>query len=533
MSFNEKLQKLRKANGLSQEKLADLLDVTRQSVSKWESGTTYPEMDKLLAMCKIFKCSLDDLTNDDIIEVKTDDKKKNSLYNMIDSILYFINQTYQTCKVMTREELARLIVKMGMVAIVLSLFYIPFDVIQNIFTQTLYSIHNEFIVSIGVSMIELLINCAYFSLFAIIFIYVFQMLYLKNEIYKVRKTNQKVEKIQINESVEKNTASFTESLPMKGKEHKIEAATATLLHYLGAIVVFVGKTIACFFSIPILILLFLLCALLFVCLFLLFKGVLYVSILIGIPFAILLLLVILKVFFYFICNRKANEKKIGMIFLVSVIGLGSSFGILLLDISSISYINEVPKQFKMDTIMEEYNMTEDIYFLFQNTVEYIVDNALKDKVQIQIDYYKDFTEVLLPPKVYSSIVYHEKPYIFVNQHLISTIIEDLSHKKLYNYGYLNEVTIRIHTSEKNIQTLKNNYQKEIEKMNQDRENQNYYWNEIVEYKNTIQILEEERAQLQNKNDNLETKIMELQNEIEEYKNKIDDYKNKLQAMIED
>lgn len=38
MSFSEKLQKLRKANELSQEGLADLLDVTRQSVSKWESG---------------------------------------------------------------------------------------------------------------------------------------------------------------------------------------------------------------------------------------------------------------------------------------------------------------------------------------------------------------------------------------------------------------------------------------------------------------------------------------------------------------
>ena len=56
---------------MSQEKLADLLDVTRQSVSKWESGQTYPEMDKLLAMCKIFKCSLDDLTNDEITDVKT------------------------------------------------------------------------------------------------------------------------------------------------------------------------------------------------------------------------------------------------------------------------------------------------------------------------------------------------------------------------------------------------------------------------------------------------------------------------------
>ena len=68
MSFNEKLQYLRKENKLSQEQLADMLDVTRQSVSKWESGTTYPEMDKLIMLCKIFRCSLDDLTNDEIVD---------------------------------------------------------------------------------------------------------------------------------------------------------------------------------------------------------------------------------------------------------------------------------------------------------------------------------------------------------------------------------------------------------------------------------------------------------------------------------
>lgn len=43
MNFSEKLQKLRKENKLSQEQLANLLDVSRQAVSKWESGTTYPE----------------------------------------------------------------------------------------------------------------------------------------------------------------------------------------------------------------------------------------------------------------------------------------------------------------------------------------------------------------------------------------------------------------------------------------------------------------------------------------------------------
>ena len=70
MSFNEKLQKLRKEKGFSQEELADKLEVTRQSVSKWESGQTYPEMDKLLAICKIFNCTLEEITNDEIKEIK-------------------------------------------------------------------------------------------------------------------------------------------------------------------------------------------------------------------------------------------------------------------------------------------------------------------------------------------------------------------------------------------------------------------------------------------------------------------------------
>ena len=64
MKFNEKLTKLRKEMRLSQEMLADMLNVSRQSVSKWESGQTYPEMDKLLSLCKIFNISLDDLAND-------------------------------------------------------------------------------------------------------------------------------------------------------------------------------------------------------------------------------------------------------------------------------------------------------------------------------------------------------------------------------------------------------------------------------------------------------------------------------------
>lgn len=64
LSFSEKLQKLRKDKGLSQEQLAELLDVSRQSVSKWESGQTYPEINKLIILSDLFKITLDDLVKD-------------------------------------------------------------------------------------------------------------------------------------------------------------------------------------------------------------------------------------------------------------------------------------------------------------------------------------------------------------------------------------------------------------------------------------------------------------------------------------
>lgn len=68
MKFNEKLTKLRKMEGLSQEELGYRLNVTRQTVSKWELGQTTPEMDKLVEIGKIFNISVDDLLNDSEVQ---------------------------------------------------------------------------------------------------------------------------------------------------------------------------------------------------------------------------------------------------------------------------------------------------------------------------------------------------------------------------------------------------------------------------------------------------------------------------------
>ena len=66
MKFYEKLIILRKKALLSQEELAEKLDVTRQTISKWELGQSKPDIDKLQMMSKLFEVDVNTLTNEDI-----------------------------------------------------------------------------------------------------------------------------------------------------------------------------------------------------------------------------------------------------------------------------------------------------------------------------------------------------------------------------------------------------------------------------------------------------------------------------------
>lgn len=75
MSFGIKLQNLRKEQGLSQEVLAERLDVSRQSVSKWERDEVYPEIDKLILLSDMFHVSLDYLIKDESSDVENKDER--------------------------------------------------------------------------------------------------------------------------------------------------------------------------------------------------------------------------------------------------------------------------------------------------------------------------------------------------------------------------------------------------------------------------------------------------------------------------
>ncbi len=86
LKIAEKLQAQRKAHGYSQEELADLLNVSRQAVSKWERGEASPDTDNLIALAKIYNITIDQLINseseDEVVvedkdEGKAQEKDKN------------------------------------------------------------------------------------------------------------------------------------------------------------------------------------------------------------------------------------------------------------------------------------------------------------------------------------------------------------------------------------------------------------------------------------------------------------------------
>ena len=93
MKFGENLQKLRKEQGISQEQLAEKLGVTRQSVSKWESGASYPEMDKIVALCNMFHCDLDVLINKDVMEERERKDASSVVKNIFQGAANYVKKT--------------------------------------------------------------------------------------------------------------------------------------------------------------------------------------------------------------------------------------------------------------------------------------------------------------------------------------------------------------------------------------------------------------------------------------------------------
>ena len=156
MKLCDKLQKLRKENNITQEGLADKLNVSRQAVSKWESGTAYPDTEKLIAISKLFNISLDELINDN----KLTDNKLGSKVNfkeIFNEAFDFISKTMNMFWAMKFIDKIKLILEMFFLVIIISfLGHITIDAIVNVLTRIFSFMPHNFINYITYVLITLL-----------------------------------------------------------------------------------------------------------------------------------------------------------------------------------------------------------------------------------------------------------------------------------------------------------------------------------------------------------------------------------------
>lgn len=565
MKFSEKLIKLRKENKLSQEQLASKLDVSRQAVSKWESGQTYPEMDKLLALCKLFKCSLDDLTNDEISkdEMSNNQNKKNGFINFIYEMLEFINKSISMLKSMSFKEIFKMGFELFLLIVFLLFLRLPFALVENFGVDLLYFLGlNKFPGTYEVW--SLLINLIYLILFTIIFVYIYKVRYLD----KYEETEEKIVKYIKEKKDEQEEEKETKKIK---KEVKIEervivkkdnSRSFALFNILGTIMKYIIKFIVICIGLPFICTLALFAFLLIIDIILTIKGVVFIGILLGISFALIFNIMLVEVLFKFIFNMHINFKKIFIMFIISVIGLGISAGVLAFEATKVKVYDTIPNELEKGNITKEFKIKDNSYIFYNDysvycnyndecefqlwewryNIEKKYDENLKDKVKIEMTYNKDFVGIELKEDNASIEVngYNATDYnVFVKIFKLS--LEHLKDKKIYLYDNYNldTIDITITTSKKNHELLDNNFNKRIEKIKKEtlEESRNNYQDMINNYENRIYNLQEQIYEWENKYNDLETEknaeIEKLKEEIERYKEKIKEYKDKVSNLIEE
>ncbi|NFD28643.1 XRE family transcriptional regulator [Clostridium botulinum] len=120
MAFSNKLYSLRKQKGLSQDELGSKLNVSRQTISKWELGETTPELEKLIALGDFFEISLDELVMD--VKGKESTKTEPLVMNGLETIIHSID----------RENVEMYTKKISKIVLIIMVVILAIDLISMI-----------------------------------------------------------------------------------------------------------------------------------------------------------------------------------------------------------------------------------------------------------------------------------------------------------------------------------------------------------------------------------------------------------------
>ena len=393
--FSENLKKIRKEHNLSQEQLADDLGVSRQAISKWESSTAYPEMDKIITLCDKFNLNIDDLLHGDIKEIKGEEESTRKINKVIDDFLNFITDTVNMFSNMSFKSKIKCLFEQFIIIGMLCLTSFIVLSLCDSFLSRILRIFPDKVNHFLYQMLGAILIVFCFGASIIIVVHVFKIRYLNyyNKLRNVGLNNSENDKIDIENTNDNSNVNENKKIFFKTNEKQIIIRDSEHSEYrfINAIFKFLIGIIKIFTIFIAIFLIFTLISilLLFVLSFqvsrtgMFFVGLLGIS-LSSATITIVFLLLIIN----FVFNRKNDKKKMIWTFIISIIFLGISCGLTFAGTLNFKIENSLITQSK------EFEMNDKLFFEiygyrygYDKEIKYIESNIDNIKVEYKVNKY--------------------------------------------------------------------------------------------------------------------------------------------------
>ena len=197
-NLSENLKRIRKEHNLSQEALAEQLGVSRQSVSKWESSQAYPEMEKIVLICKLYNVGVDDLLNGNIKKIEKEQKSKINVSKYINDFLNYMSKVFDVFSSMKFKDKVKCLFEQ---IIIIGVLVLIFSLIYSLFSDVFYSIIENFNLNSKIFYGFIYLLSDIYNIFAVVFgtVIVFQLFKIRYLDYYVIATNEENTTSDINE----------------------------------------------------------------------------------------------------------------------------------------------------------------------------------------------------------------------------------------------------------------------------------------------------------------------------------------------
>ena len=329
MNLSSNLKKIRKENNLSQEDLAEKLGVSRQSVSKWESNQAYPEMDKVIQLCKMFNLNIDELLNQDVDDKKDSEIRKNKFNNQVDSFLNFITKTVNMFSAMKFKNVIKCLFEQLFLILV---FYIIYSFCNYFISSMFYDF--SFLPRVLINMFTWTYTLCYIVLVVVVMLHIFKLRYL--DYYEIIdkqddvKTKDKEEK-EIKNDIKHNNEKIIIRDP--------ERSSIKFFSLIAKMIVIIFKAFVGCFSLMF-VFSFIFIAMCLALSFLIVKtGLLFVGcLLLGVG-ALLVNSLIIVVIYNFIFNGKNKWNLYLAVFLISLLLIGLGIGNIIIGLKDFNFVD--------------------------------------------------------------------------------------------------------------------------------------------------------------------------------------------------